>query len=91
MRHECAYRAPERRSGPPQVGPIVVLLVMMLALGACSSTDETPEYVEQPVEQLYNTAMNNMETENYREAATSFEECGAEFIPRILLGEGRGA
>lgn len=44
-----------------------------LALAACSS-DERPEYVEKPVEDLYNGAMNAMQAGDYDEAARLFDE-----------------
>ncbi len=49
-----------------------VLLLTALALSACS-TDE-PEYVERPVEELYNEAVDAVETEEYEQAANLFLE-----------------
>ncbi|MBO6781726.1 MAG: outer membrane protein assembly factor BamD [Alphaproteobacteria bacterium] len=51
--------------------PALVLLGA-LALAACS-TDE-PEYVERPVEELYNEAVDAVETEEYAQAADLFLE-----------------
>ncbi len=45
-----------------------------LALGACSSNDEEPEYVERPVEELYNRAVDLLNAGSYDEAAQAFEE-----------------
>ncbi|MCU0837244.1 MAG: outer membrane protein assembly factor BamD [Rhodospirillales bacterium] len=42
-------------------------------VAACGSSDEKP-YVERPVDELYNTAMNEMEIEEYKKAAKSFDE-----------------
>jgi outer membrane protein assembly factor BamD len=42
-------------------------------LAACSSTDE-PEYVERPVEELYNSAMNQLLATEYEESARLFDE-----------------
>jgi outer membrane protein assembly factor BamD len=55
--------------------PGLLLAVAILAplLVACSS-DDTPEYVERPVEQLYNTAMNTLRKGEYKEAAQLFDE-----------------
>ncbi|MEE8506133.1 MAG: outer membrane protein assembly factor BamD, partial [Kiloniellales bacterium] len=46
------------------------LCVLLLA---CSSTDE-PAYVEQPVEDLYNGAMNSLLAANFGESARLFDE-----------------
>lgn len=46
---------------------------LLALVTACSSTGE-PEYVERPVEELYNDAMNKMEEGNYRKAAKQFDE-----------------
>ena len=45
----------------------------VLALVGCSK-DEEPEYIERPVEELYNTAMDALEARNWPEAVTNFEE-----------------
>ena len=45
----------------------------LLVLAACSS-DEKPEYVERPVDELYNNAINAMEAGNYKAAAREFDE-----------------
>ena len=46
------------------------LLALMLA--ACS--DKPPEYVERPVEELYNSALNQLYQKNYEESARLFDE-----------------
>jgi outer membrane protein assembly factor BamD len=56
-----------------------VALTMILALGflaACSfgGDDDEPTIVERPVEQLYNDAMNVLENDRFKAAATMFEE-----------------
>ena len=48
-------------------------VLMTVALTACAGTDETP-YVERSVQSIYNEAVDELETENYTEAATLFEE-----------------
>lgn len=52
---------------------IAAALLLGLGLAACSS-DEPPAYVERPVEELYNGAMNALEVGNYEEAARLFDE-----------------
>lgn len=44
----------------------------LLALAACGETEEP--YVEKPVEELYNNAVNAMSNSNYRRAARLFDE-----------------
>lgn len=44
----------------------------MLILVACS--EEEPEYVERPVEELYNEAMDMLEVRNFEGAVNAFEE-----------------
>ena len=44
-----------------------------MILAACSS-DDTPEYVERPVEELYNEAVDQAEGEEFAEAADTFLE-----------------
>jgi len=46
--------------------------VVLLAVG-CSSTEE-PEYVEQPAEQLYNSAVDSLEAAEYSAAADQLDE-----------------
>src|SRR5450755_2336147 len=51
----------------------VVLAGSALALGACgSSSDEV--YVEQPVEVLYNRALDSLGRNEYKQASKGFEE-----------------
>lgn len=49
------------------------LLACAAFASACSSNDEEP-YVEKPVEELYNNAVNAASTGNYRRAARLFDE-----------------
>jgi outer membrane protein assembly factor BamD len=62
-----------RRSPPHRLGHLVAAALLGLTLVACSS-DERPTYVEQPVEDLYNGAMNAMQAGDYEEAARLFDE-----------------
>jgi outer membrane protein assembly factor BamD len=48
------------------------ILALALSLAACAADKDT--YVEKPVETLYNTAMNQLEDEDYTKAAKSFDE-----------------
>ncbi|GIK98582.1 MAG: outer membrane protein assembly factor BamD [Alphaproteobacteria bacterium] len=50
-----------------------ILLVVPLALSACSGDDEI-EYVERPPEQLYNEAYAAMQANDYNDAAQLFDE-----------------
>ena len=50
----------------------VLLLLPLLVLAACSEKAEP--YVERPVEDLYNSAMDLVETRSYVKAARQFEE-----------------
>ena len=49
------------------------VLVVAGALAACGS-DDGPEYVERPVEELYNSAMNALLAGQYQESARLFDE-----------------
>ena len=51
-----------------------VLAAVVVAVAACAGGDDRPEYVERPVEDLYNEAMDLVESGNYAEAAAAFEE-----------------
>ncbi len=48
-------------------------LVALFVLAACSS-DDKEEYIERPVDQLYNEALNSLLGEEYKAAATKFDE-----------------
>src|SRR6185437_446768 len=54
------------------VGLRCLALAAALALAACASKKDT--YVERPVEDLYNRAMNELLDESYAKAAKSFDE-----------------
>ncbi len=49
------------------------ILSICAVLTACSGSDEE-QYVEQKVEILYNTAVNSLETGEYKDAAKQFDE-----------------
>ncbi len=47
-------------------------LALLVALAGCETDDE--EYVERPVEELYNSAMDALEAEEYKKATDLFDE-----------------
>lgn len=51
----------------------IAVTLPLLAVTACASSDET-EYVERPVEELYNEAMNLLQEEEYTKSAAAFDE-----------------
>lgn len=59
--------------GLGRLGAVAAAALIGLALTACSS-DEPPAYVEKPVEELYNGALDAMQVGNYEEAARLFDE-----------------
>ncbi|MBT7942353.1 MAG: outer membrane protein assembly factor BamD, partial [Alphaproteobacteria bacterium] len=56
----------------PGLLPVAVALVLAVALGACSK--KKPDYVERPVEELYNQALDAMLAKNYGTATEKFDE-----------------
>ena len=58
---------------PGTLGRLVSAVLLVLALAACGD-DEGPVYIEQPVEQLYNHALNELYLKNYEESARLFDE-----------------
>ncbi|MGF1593632.1 MAG: outer membrane protein assembly factor BamD [Kiloniellaceae bacterium] len=59
--------------GPGRLRGIAAAALVVLALAGCSS-DGPPAYVERPVEELYNGAMDAMQAGDYAEAARLFDE-----------------
>ncbi len=55
-----------------RVLPLLLVIGGPLLVVGCSDTKDT--YVERPVEQLYNTAMDDLLEENYTKAAKEFDE-----------------
>jgi len=49
-------------------------VLLALALSGCSSDDKTDKYVEKPVDELYNSAMDLLAKEDYSKAADAFDE-----------------
>ncbi len=54
----------------------VLALVLPLAalVAACGNVDKGPEYSERPVETIYNQALAALQAEEYKQAATLFDE-----------------
>ncbi len=52
----------------------LALCLTALVLGGCGSSDDDANYVEQPVEQLYNRALDALGQQEYKVAAKGFEE-----------------
>ncbi len=51
-----------------------LLAAMMLMVSACTSADVEPEYVERPVDDIYNEALNVLQSGDYKLAAVMFDE-----------------
>jgi len=60
------------RCGGP-LGRLSAILLLAVFVAACSS-DEPPAYVERPVEELYNGALDALQAGEYEEAARLFDE-----------------
>lgn len=71
MPFERIYPTAPIRSLSRKLG-VIGLAVMLL--GACAGDPEGQEYVETPVDQLYNDAVNALEQEQYDIAAVRFDE-----------------
>ncbi len=53
---------------------IAAAIAFSFAVAACGSSQKEPEYVERPVEELYNEAMDALDDGNYETAARLFDE-----------------
>ncbi len=73
-RGEALYKPRVMKSlGAPAFLRILALVLAMAGLAACGSKDKE-EYVERPVEQLYNEGVDALATERYATAARAFDE-----------------
>ena len=61
------------RSGGRSIA-VAMMLAAAVGLAACGTGDEEEVYVERPVEDLYNTALDDLAVENYSLARQGFEE-----------------
>jgi outer membrane protein assembly factor BamD len=61
------------RRGPARLCGLAAAALLALAITACGG-DEPPAYVERPVEELYNGALDAMQVGDYDEAARLFDE-----------------
>jgi len=61
------------RRGPARLSGLAVAALLTLGIASCGG-DDKPVYVEKPVEELYNGAMNAMQAGDYEEAARLFDE-----------------
>lgn len=52
----------------------LALSVTAVGLSGCGSSDDNANYVEQPVEQLYNRGLDALGQQEYKQAAKDFEE-----------------
>jgi outer membrane protein assembly factor BamD len=60
-----------KRRTRPKAAPIACAILAFLALAACAKDEE---YVERPVHELYNEAMDNLQKEFYRDSSRLFDE-----------------
>jgi outer membrane protein assembly factor BamD len=67
---------PEPASKPHRARPATLALVLVVAglTGCAGGADEEEAYIERPVEELYNTALDLLQEGDYENAATAFEE-----------------
>ncbi len=52
----------------------VLVLLSIFVISSCTQKELAPEYVERPVEELYNEALSVLEQGSYEEAALKFDE-----------------
>lgn len=53
---------------------LIAPLAAALLFGVAACSSDKPEYVEKPVEELYNTALGSLNTEEFEQAAKQFDE-----------------
>jgi len=66
------FQAAVSRLNAFRVIPLLLVVVGPVLVAGCSDTKDN--YVERPVEQLYNTAMDDLLDDNYAKAAKEFDE-----------------
>src|ERR1051326_2282057 len=62
---------------PPLSPPRLFAVGLLLALAACGGKKDQV-YIEKPVDDLYNKAMDALQEENYAAAAKTFDEVDAQ-------------
>ena len=71
----CATRPPAaRRVSAPFVARSLAVALVLVSVGACGTSDEKTDFVERPVEDLYNEAYNLAEGGSWKQAASLFDE-----------------
>lgn len=63
-----------RRSHHSPIRSLALALALLAASGCSGNGDEDRVYVERPVEELYNTALDLLQEGDFQEAAAAFEE-----------------
>jgi len=59
---------------PKALASVAATILLALSLAGCAGDEKEPAYVERPVENIYNEAMDYMEAGRYKTAAKSFDE-----------------
>ena len=57
-----------------KIGAGLALAIAGFGLAGCGGSDDNANYVEQPVEQLYNRGLDDLGAQEYKSAAKNFEE-----------------
>lgn len=74
IRHAAFYRGLRRYAPPSILALLPILAPLLLALAACSGNKDEEIVPEEPVEQLYNDAMDKLMGDDYEKAAKNFDE-----------------
>ena len=74
LRHATVRRGLRRYAPLSILALLPILALSLLALAACSDTKDEEIVPEEPVEQLYNDAMNKLMEDDYEKAAKNFDE-----------------
>jgi outer membrane protein assembly factor BamD len=74
LRHAAFCRGLRRYAPPSILALLPILAPLLLALAACSGNKDEEIVPEEPVEQLYNDAMDKLMGDDYEKAAKNFDE-----------------